>query len=84
MKITTLVIHHKHGVNVYPCASPEIADAYLYDYIVSWWADAYGDEPIPDDDAQAIEQYFDVSQDEYYEFFTEPLLESLPTREVAK
>lgn len=83
MKITTLVIEHECGVNIYPCASPELADAYLYDYVKRWWAREYGDDdPIPADPADAVEQYFEESDDEHYWFSTDAIIETLPTPEV--
>lgn len=85
MNITILIITHEHGINVYPCASPEIADAYLHDFVKTWWPHQFdSDEPIPNDPSTAIEDYFNCDIcDESYEIITDALIETLPSEEVS-
>lgn len=79
--ITTLIITHKYGTNVYPCTTPQIANAYLYDFVKRWWAEVFKDEPIPTEESEAIEEYFnsDICL-ESYDIDTSTLLEKPPVQ----
>lgn len=78
MTVTILIIEHKHGMNVYPCSTLDIATAELYGYVKTYWSNEFPNEPIPTDSQRAIDQYFD--EREFYTIETMELIETLPNQ----
>ncbi len=65
-KVTVLAIQHEYGSTVEAYASYELAEAALYSWVKEYWSQV-GDLPIPEDRKEAIELYFESSQDESYD-----------------
>jgi hypothetical protein len=66
-KVWVLVISHRHGTGVDGVfASPESADAALYNWVDQYWdEEVRGAEPRPDDPKEAIAVYFDHVEEWY-------------------
>lgn len=62
----TLVIDHNHGTDVTIHRTHEGALAKVDQFVDDWWADEMGDEPKPDDAAEARQAYFENVEDETY------------------
>lgn len=57
--IQVLIIEYSNGRNVYACESAEVAHRELHQYVKDNWG-AEMDTPIPEDEDEAIEEYFDA------------------------
>lgn len=64
--IQVLIIEYSNGRNVYACESAEVAHRELHLYVKDNWPNEM-DTPMPDDEDEAIEEYFDsMSASESY------------------
>ena len=61
-------ISHRHGSGSEVFSTHEKARAYLAAWAREWWHEVTTDEAAPADDDECISQYFDGSQDEFYDF----------------
>lgn len=62
--VYVLTIDHKHGMDVWAFSSRDKLDAKLIAYVNEWFFDEIG-EPRPENDGDAILEYFDRA-DEFY------------------
>lgn len=73
MRVTVLLIEHKHGLNTYVCATPKIAWQELYKYVREWWSTAFPNDikqpECVDDPAPYIDDYFAEMENESYSLF---------------
>ena len=60
MKVTILRITHKHGVNYYVHLTREAARQELVKWVKEWWPKELPDEPIPEDEQEMIDVYFEL------------------------
>ena len=75
MTIYLLEIYHRHGTNVYPCATSDIRTDVLYDYVKEWWDETGYDNECPLDQTQAIDEYFEAMEGvEWYDESTADLI----------
>ena len=63
-----VIINHKYGIDVYLGWTSEDVTNELYDYVNEYWDDAALGYDIPEDKESAIEAYFDMMENEWYEF----------------
>ena len=75
MKVHAATVEHKHGSNLHLATTAEGLERQLFAYVESWWRDEMDDKPMPDDEAQAIRDYFDTVEDEYLTRFGEEEVE---------
>jgi hypothetical protein len=73
MKVWVLHISHRHGTNIYPCASEEAARLELFHFVSEWWSEV-SDEDMPDDHSEAIEEYFEKKEDEHFDLGCDDLV----------
>lgn len=70
MTVWLLTIEHRHGTDHWVCATREIAEANLDNYVRTWWEEEIDDKPMPATADERIQQYFDemadASHPEYY------------------
>jgi hypothetical protein len=70
-------VHHKHGEDVLMGCTPDESKQYLYDYVCQWWdeldrVDEDGEDvPVPEDQDEAISEYFDSENGAYEEYAEE-------------
>ena len=76
MTVHVLSIEHRHGTDNWVCATWDIAQACLADYVRTWWDIENGKAPA--DDEEAIDQYFDDEDDESYSIEELALIEHAP------
>lgn len=62
----SLVLDHEYGTDVTTHPTREAALAKVDQFVTDWWADEMGDEPKPDDAAEARETYFSTVVGEFY------------------
>lgn len=62
----SLVLNHEYGTDVTLHPTREDALAKVDQFVTDWWADEMGDEPMPDDAAEARETYFSTVVGEFY------------------
>lgn len=77
-KVWVLTIDHRHGSNVSVFANDLLALAELAGYVREWWHDGGWplDETAPEDDGEAINQYFENVGDEFYSLESTDLIGS--------
>jgi hypothetical protein len=63
MKIYIVAIEHEYGVNLSACTSARFANQVVLEFVNEWWPN-YSDEPIPKNDQDAIDRYFDMTNGE--------------------
>jgi len=70
MTQTVIAVHitHRHGSGTEVFSTKENATAYLANWAREWWHEIDSDTPAPDDDDEAIEQYFDGNDSEFYDW----------------
>jgi hypothetical protein len=56
--VFVLAISHEYGTDISVYSTEEKARDSLYGYVNLWWGDAFDDEVIPEDQDEAISQYF--------------------------
>lgn len=66
MIIRILSIDHRHGTNTSAFGTYEEARQSLHDYVAGEWEAEIGDLGMPDDEDEAIEEYFDAVESESY------------------
>jgi hypothetical protein len=74
MQVWILVISHRYGDDITAYGTQELAWATLVDYVRDWWDhetkgrdfDEGEDPSCPEDDTEAVEQYFNLVDDEFY------------------
>ena len=78
-QITTLIIEHRNGRNVYVCESEDEAIAQLHSFVGEYWNEMPEDfGKIPTNRQKAIEAYFEEKcGDESFEMLTLPVLSTL-------
>ena len=57
-EIYCLVIHHRQGMEIWPCESHQAAELQLQFYVQEWWAEEMGAKPMPRDPKEAVKAYF--------------------------
>ena len=68
MQIVTLVIEHKNGMNLYPCATEALAKLTLYAWVTEYWQ---SETPMPESQDEAIRVYFEENGYEESWFLSE-------------
>lgn len=61
MQVYTLTITHRHGMTTYTAVTKELAAKALFKYVEDNWGDVdpEGDRPMPQDEQDAIDAYFE-------------------------
>lgn len=72
-------VEHKHGSESWVCLTREGAYAALADFVRDWWDEEVSKgfeegRECPEDDATAVEAYFDHVTDEFYSVSSSVLL----------
>ena len=62
---TVLITEHSDDITATIHRSREGAEDALFEYVKEYWMQEVGDEPMPDDRAEAIRLYFEVSEEGY-------------------
>lgn len=72
---TVIVVHisHRHGSGSEVFSTAEKASAYLAAWAREWWHEIDSGTPAPHDDQEAIEQYFDSNDSEFYDWDEVPI-----------
>lgn len=66
-KVFVVFIYHRHGHDIYLNASESGAFDQVYTYVEENWSDLGVEEPPPSDRCDAVREYFDGNDTEYYE-----------------
>jgi hypothetical protein len=64
--VYVLIIEHRHGTNVDVFASRQGALTALVGFVDDWWAREMPGKVIPSNDGDAISQYFEAVESEFY------------------
>lgn len=64
--VYVLIIEHRHGTNVDVSASQQGALDALADYVNQWWEHEMPGKAVPSNAGEAIEQYFEAVESEFY------------------
>lgn len=64
--VHVLVIDHRQGTNVHVHRTEAGARLILRTFVNEWWEDELGDIPMPEDDDEAITEYFMKANGESY------------------
>ena len=59
MKIHTAIVQHRHGSDCYLGGSDKDVKEKVCGFISEWWKDEVGDEPMPDQQDEKINRYFE-------------------------
>lgn len=81
MTIHLLAIEHRHGTDYWACATHDIAELNLYNYVGEWWEHKLPGERMPLGIQEAIDAYFNKMQEwgeESYSIDELEVLESAP------
>lgn len=70
-----LHINHKHGDNITIHRTEAGAQKRLAGYVDEWWEHETTSEPKPDKPDEAVAQYFQIVEPEYYELTCQSILE---------
>lgn len=76
----TAIIIHRHGTNVYHAKSETGLYIQLYNYVKEYWSEVFEEDetPIPTNEIEAIDMYFEDNGRESYEVFHPEEIESIP------
>jgi hypothetical protein len=72
--VQVLTIQHKHGTDMWVCATPELALAYLDGFVREWWESELDDE-MPESEDERIKDYFEGVDEESYSICAERVLD---------
>lgn len=64
-ELWVLVIEHRHGTDTSVHRSEEAARQALYGFVDQWWGQELPARPVPGDAAEAIHEYFDLTDESY-------------------
>lgn len=64
MRVFTLSISHRHGDDLMVYGSEQEAESALFSYVRDNWSVEMQDQAMPDDEAQAVADYFNAVPDE--------------------
>jgi hypothetical protein len=65
--VWVLYISHEYGSNMGVYRTSERADESLYDYVQRWWDRELPDDEMPEDKQEAIDKYFELNEDEWFD-----------------
>jgi hypothetical protein len=64
--VYVVTIEHRHGIDTYVCATNEGAWKQLHDYVKEWWESEAVPGEIPEHPPEAVRDYFDHVETEFY------------------
>ena len=63
MRVYTLSIEHKHGIDTFVFTKEKLLDDFLYGWVKNWWDDEMKGKKMPKSKDKAIKEYFDYRCD---------------------
>lgn len=63
--VWVVMIHHRHGANVYVTTTEAKANEIVREYVDDEWPMEIADTPKPADPMEMVRQYFEENEDEY-------------------
>lgn len=65
MKIHVALIEHKYGSAIYAAKTYEGLMKLVYEYVREWWNHEIPNQPMPEDEKEAIDTYFEKVENEW-------------------